>query len=400
MTPTPEEPAQEGPGRENSENAPDEVEPPLRGWIDPDDRLWRHPSEVAPALASGPPSTPLRTSHLHLRLATAIGAMATLAAVAWVVVLLSPASDHPDSAAGGMASDPPATTLAAASVPAAAGAASQGMVQLQANTAHGVVSLVGVAVAEGGLVATIASQLTDVRSIDMVGAGGHLLRASIVAIDTTSDLALVDVPDDVPVPPFADDGTLTDGTPDTTLSMVTRHDASPSLAYTPGSIATVGAPLASGPATGMSDITSTATPGSAQPGDPLLDAAGNVIGILYGGGTAGQVRPPDFLPTQLVLGVSDDLRSSGRVAHGWLGVKGTDAITTSGATVASVVAGSPAAGRLHAGDVIVDLGSAPIRSMAELRARLYVLAPSTTVVLSVLDGSVTRLVDVTLSSSP
>jgi hypothetical protein len=38
--------------------------------------------------------------------------------------------------------------------------------------------------------------------------------------------------------------------------------------------------------------------------------------------------------------------------------------------------------------------------MADLRARLYVLSPDTPVVLSVLDGSVTRLVDVTLSASP
>jgi hypothetical protein len=38
--------------------------------------------------------------------------------------------------------------------------------------------------------------------------------------------------------------------------------------------------------------------------------------------------------------------------------------------------------------------------MADLRARLYVLAPHATVGLSVLDGSTTRVVDVTLSTSP
>lgn len=42
---TPEEPREDEPGpEEGAETGPDA---PLRGWIDPDDRLWRHPSEIA-----------------------------------------------------------------------------------------------------------------------------------------------------------------------------------------------------------------------------------------------------------------------------------------------------------------------------------------------------------------
>jgi S1-C subfamily serine protease len=64
------------------------------------------------------------------------------------------------------------------------------------------------------------------------------------------------------------------------------------------------------------------------------------------------------------------------------------------------MAGSPAAGLLEPGDIVVAMGSVPIRSMADLRARLYVLAPNSTVGLSVVDGTTTRVVDVTLSASP
>jgi S1-C subfamily serine protease len=64
------------------------------------------------------------------------------------------------------------------------------------------------------------------------------------------------------------------------------------------------------------------------------------------------------------------------------------------------MAGSPAAGLLQAGDVVVAMGSMPIRSMADLRARLYVMAPKTEVGLSVVDGSSSTVVDVTLSPSP
>ncbi|HUC04073.1 MAG TPA: PDZ domain-containing protein, partial [Acidimicrobiales bacterium] len=136
--------------------------------------------------------------------------------------------------------------------------------------------------------------------------------------------------------------------------------------------------------------------GGAESGDPLLDPSGAVIGLLYEqDGTV-----PTYLPSQLILGVADDLRSEGKVLHGWLGVEGADAPSASGAGVTAVVPDGPASGVLHPGDVITGIGSDPVRSMAELRERLYVLAPQTKVMLSVVNGSVTRLVEVTLSSSP
>ena len=71
--------------------------------------------------------------------------------------------------------------------------------------------LIGVAVAEGGLVATTADLLGGLQRIVMVGPGGKLEPASVVAEDKTSDVALVSVPEDLPVPPFADDTTLASG---------------------------------------------------------------------------------------------------------------------------------------------------------------------------------------------
>jgi serine protease Do len=327
-----------------------------------------------------------------------VGAAAALAAVAWTVILLSPASDHPTSTnAADSALDAPLTTLAGQSdaMPAAAESASHSMVNLRAVTDHGMVTLVGVAVAEGGLVATTAGSLKGLRRLYMVGSNGHLWPARVAAVDGPSDLALVDVPDDLPVPTFADDGALAGGSADMTLSMATPGGASPALQCTWGSVTTVGTSVSSGPALGMPAIISSVPAPGTEPGDPLLNRAGSVIGIFYGGGAT-----PAFLPTQLVLGVTDDLRSNGRVDHGWLGVKGYSAPGAAGAQVASVTAGGPAAGRLHAGEVIAQVDSVPIRTMADLRGRLYVLAPDTTVALSVVDGPTTQVVDVTLSASP
>jgi serine protease Do len=327
-----------------------------------------------------------------------IGAAATLAAVAWAVILLSPPSDRPASLpANDKTSDATLTTSAVKvdTVPPAADAAGHSVVQLRAETTHGTVSLVGVAVAEGGLVATTADGLSGLRSLAMIGADGRRMRAQVLGVDGPSDLALISVPDDLPVAPFADDATLDPGSADMTLSMASPHAGMLALGCLDGSVTAVGDEIASGWAKGMAGITSSVPASHLESGDPLLNAQGSVIGILYDAG-----QSSTFLPTQLVLGVVDDLRSTGKVDHGWLGVKGATASAGGGARVDALMQGSPAVGVLAPGDVVLDVDSMPIRSMADLRARLYVLPPSSTVGLTVDDGSRTQVVDVTLSASP
>lgn len=133
-------------------------------------------------------------------------------------------------------------------------------------------------------------------------------------------------------------------------------------------------------------------------GDLLLNAAGQVMGILYDPDPNG-APPVTYLPTQLVVGVADALRSGSHVVPGVLGVAGGDAPGGSGALVETVKAGSPAAGKLRPGEVVGAVNTLPVRTMAELRGRIYVLAPGTTVALSVHDGAEIRIVNVTLSGS-
>jgi S1-C subfamily serine protease len=411
VTDTPEEPEDgtsgpEGRGEGGLEEFPDGMEPP-RGWIDPDDRLWRHPSEVAgpgprPELRfplEHPARHPYRSAVMVL-----VGVGAVMAVVAWIIVLLSPASDHPLESAGTLDSgaSSPLTTLAGKqnALPAAAEAAGHSLVELQANTSHGRVILIGVAVAEGGLVATTADVLDGLQSIVMVGPGGKLQPASVVAMDKTSDVALVNVPEDLPVAPFASDIDLGSGDPDLTLTYVSASDGTSALLCTPGAVAGVGAPIGNGPATTMPAITSSPASPSVIAGEPLLNAQGSIVGMLYGatsGGTTASAAPSTFLPSDLVVGVANELRSQNRVVHGWLGVQGTDAPDDAGAKVAQVTSGGPAAGHLQVGQLITAVNATPVRSMAELRAVLYVLPPGTAVSLSVQQPAGT--VDVTLGTS-
>jgi S1-C subfamily serine protease len=273
------------------------------------------------------------------------------------------------------------------------------MVELQAVTSHGTVNLIGVAVAEGGLVVTTADLLDGVQRIDLVGPGGKLERASIMGTDGPSDVALVTVPEDVPVAPFADDTSVNNGSPDTVLSFVPDRGSTVALHATTGAVASVGAGVNAGPASGMALITSAPAVASETPGDPLLNPNGDVLGILCHPNSQSPT-PLTFLPSQLVVGVADDLRSGSKVVHGWLGVEGTDQPGGTGAKVVQVQANSPAAHvGLQVGQVIVAVNSMPVRTMAELRSRLYVLAPGAAVALSVQANSATKVVDLTLGGS-
>jgi putative serine protease PepD len=176
-----------------------------------------------------------------------------------------------------------------------------------------------------------------------------------------------------------------------------------------------------GDAAGLAALTTGATAVPAMPGEALLQPTGRVIGILDSTGRPASGDGEEaFLPSQLVVGVADALAQHGYVQHGWLDVKGRDApasstkttvtaagsVTTTaaavsgGAQIVAVGATGPSAHALEPGDVIVSLDGAPVRSMAELRSRLYVLGPASTVHLDVERQGTTIDVDVTLASSP
>ena len=131
----------------------------------------------------------------------------------------------------------------------------------------------------------------------MVGPGGKLGPASLVAEDTTSDIALVNVPVDVPVAPFANDTGLGGGSPDLLLSFVPAGGASLALHCTPGAVTGVGTAIAGGPADGMPAITSSPATTPVAAGDPLLNSSGGVVGILYDPDPGTSSRSPSCPPT-------------------------------------------------------------------------------------------------------
>ena len=183
--------------------------------------------------------------------------------------------------------------------------------------------------------------------------------------------------------------------------------------WTHSSVTSVTSPVVGGDARGMAAIDTGAVALPPMPGEVLVDSAGQVVGILDASAREPQGRDDVFLPAELVVGVAHRLAGGDQVGHGWLDVMADDAPAGSlprahgqdvagagGAQVTRVEAGGAASGVLQAGDVVLAVDGRPVRSVGELRARIYVLDPGSPVHLEIYRNGAERSVEVTLSASP
>ena len=182
------------------------------GWIDPDDRLWRHPSEVPPAPRPGParpvPAPAGGHAPPHRRSWSSSAAAAVVAVAVFVVGPALPRlptslDRRPGRHRRGRLECPPCpgcrTRCPRSPWPPGAPWSSS-----QATTSHGLVVLIGIAVAEGGLVVTTADALGGPRAPLPWSAPAASSRAPAwSARTTTRTVDIVQVPEDVPVAPFA-----------------------------------------------------------------------------------------------------------------------------------------------------------------------------------------------------
>lgn len=413
-------PGGEGQGDDPDDQVPGQPRP--EGWLPPEARSWRHPSELhptGPGAGAGRPvpgfppelggarSRHARQPHRQrwaLAVVTGVGLGTVVAALA-LLWISAGENEQPvrHNALGA------ATTLTTAvgglrSLPRAARAPERGLVALDVSSPTGVHYSCAVAIGPSGLVAAPADMLADMTHAVAVTPGGAHMVATLVGVDPNSGIALLRVPTPLPVPSFSDDATLRDGG---RAMVVWIADPNPSAAWpewSPSTISAVGVPVPSGDAKGQAAIVA-AVGASPDPGAALVTPGGAVLGILDSDGDGD--GDDTFLPEQLVVGVSDEL-AAGHVEHGWLDISGrTDALRTrtgdhglDGVLVDQVKAVGASAGDLRAGDVIVAVSGEPVRSLAELRTRLYVLQPGTEVAVTVVRHGRYALVDVALSASP
>jgi len=390
----------------------------------PDDRLWRHPSEMADRL---PPGIPRRgRSQPRTWAVAAISALIAGVVSAGAVVALFGTRDTSGSAALAverqMVRPRTASTVSTSPVVEMAERLRPAIVQLKVETGGQSDAGSGVLFRSDGHVLTNAHLVDGATAISAVTAGGQELAVRVVGIDPETDTAVVKL--DGRRFPVATLGSAVDlrvGQPVYAMGFPLGVAGGPSV--TGGMVSALHREiqaLKAGPGAGASDATATtlvdmiqtdAPMQSGSTGGVLLDANGAVIGITTtatvadsGGGAYAFATAIDVAHS-----VAEELIRTGGVVHSWLGIEGgdidrttaTDLNVDGGAMVALVKPGSPAEqGGLAPRDVIVSLNGRAVQSMGELVVALRSYGPGDTVGLEVMNGRERRTLRVTLVERP
>ncbi|ERJ18280.1 serine protease Do protein [Salinisphaera shabanensis E1L3A] len=148
-------------------------------------------------------------------------------------------------------------------------------------------------------------------------------------------------------------------------------------------------------------------------GGPLFNLAGEVVGInsqIYSQ-TGGYQGVSFAIPIDIAMDVAKQLRNSGSVTRGWLGVQIQDVDRElaesfklkrpEGALVARVMPDSPAeAAGLEAGDVILSFNDQPVDSAASLPPLVGTVAPGESASVTVLRDGEREEIDVEIEKLP
>lgn len=402
----------------------------FRNPLPPDDRLWRHPSELgaseldesglgglfgaglagagtsssssdslghrtADELVKASVSDEARPSMWMVAAVSAVSAGLLASGLALVVVGLMGSNDLRPAIERQM--EPrPIDAVIPGGVVGVAGQARAAVAQVRLD-GQATVAGSGVIFRSDGHMLTSASVVGGATSVRVMLDSGREVGGRVVGSDPDTDTAVIKLEGDGPYPTAvlgtADD--LMMGQQVVAIGWPVGLVGGPSV--TVGVISALHRSVRRGPDGGMLfDLVQTdARVPTGWPGGALLDSSGSVIGITTSVGTNGTgtgaspasatVAVSDTggfgfaVPIDLARAVAEQIITSGRVTGVWLGVQGTDLDWVSaarlsvagGAMVGEVMSGSPAerAG-LSTGDIIVGLDGTPVTSMGQLVAAL------------------------------
>jgi S1-C subfamily serine protease len=382
----------EGPGEEDALQ---------KGWIAPDDRLWRHPSELSQySRHASFGRSPSRDLWRERRGALAVGTFSAAAVVAAAAVLLAFANPQTSTTSGRLtATEASLVTIPSVSpgIVSAVRTLRPSLVELSPVQENRQDPVTGVVLPGGHQIVASAVSIGDSSRVDVVTATGRRLSGNVVAVDDESGVALVSTQEALDPATFANEpvypGELAVTAclqPGQGSSPVLTTDVAEAMVKKVGDVpARQGQPV-------LMDAIKADMPVSANWGGVLLNGNGAVIGIPDKRAGGADETAGFFVPAALALGVADELAASHHVQPGWIGVRATDAPDYEGASITEVLSGSPAAAAgLMPGDVVTTVDGQRVMSLPDLQASLYTVEPGRNVQVvveragSVLNMSVT-----------
>lgn len=394
----------------------DDLVPPLP----PEDRLWRHPSEMGAAalIAPRPGATIERRAGtgspwLVGAVAGLASALLTLAAVVafggfdgggverTVVerVAVAPTATLPVAIGGATGSSGAVADLTAVAGPA--------VVRLEVTRAGTdgsgaeTITTTGSAVLfrDDGYLLTSADLVDHSVAIAVILADGDLLEGRLVGSDALTDVAVVKIPGErLPTAVLGSVDDLAVGQP--ALIVGAPNAPGDDHPVTSGIVSALGRTVeASGPTTpARHDMIQTDAPlDPAAAGGALVDRRGAVVGITTASPEGSPGEGLSFAtPIDTARDVAAQIILTGSAHHPWLGIEGSDVEARTaddlalegGARVATVAEGSPAddAG-LAPDDVITSVDADTITSMADLVVELRHHEPGALILITFLrDG--------------
>jgi serine protease Do len=266
----------------------------------------------------------------------------------------------------------------------------------------------GFVVSADGYVVTNNHVVSKADTVKVTFQGGEEYDAKVIGTDPRTDLALLKIDssktfDFVPITekdPKVGDWVMAVGNPFGLGGTVTA-----------GIISARGRDIGSGPYDDYLQIDASINKGNS--GGPAFNLEGEVIGVntaIYSP-SGGNVGIAFAIPAAIVKSVVEDLKTSGKVTRGYLGVQiqpvtadiaeslGLD--KAGGALVSDVTEKSPAlkAG-LKTGDAIVSANGEPIDDAKDLTRTVARLKPGTTVPLEVLRNGKRQTIDIEIGTLP
>lgn len=364
--------------------------------LPPDDRLWRHPSELrdhgttggAVAFRRAPASTGRPGGWSQVLVAGVAGAALATAVIAATGSFSPRVVERPvieKVAVTPVVSSP--MLRGQRDVVAVAERLSQSIVHLDVLRDGETTTGSGVIFRDDGMLLTSARVVASATSISAVLTDGRRVDGTLVGLDAVTDVAVIDLSGEgFPVAVLGTAAGLGPGATAITISSPLGLAAGPSV--TTGVVSAVGRRVDAPDGETLHGMIQTDAPtAEGSSGGALVDTSGAVIGITSAadGGRFGFAIPID-----LAHRVADQLIRTGRMVHGWLGVEGADlaadeaddAGLTGGAVIRGVAEGSPAwTVGLTEGDVIVGVDDQAVTSISSLVVELRTHAPGDAVTL-------------------
>jgi S1-C subfamily serine protease len=329
----------------------------FRQPLPPEDRVWRHPSELGGGAGAAFVASSRRAHVSRGKLAVAVVASATGALLVAALVSLALRTGGSGRAAvieSSATSFGLSTTLPAVT---GLGRPSDGVAYLVAATDNGERYSTGVVLDDRGTIVTTAAAVDGAHRLTALLADGSQPEAVLLGVDEDAGAAVLRVPSR---PLSAATGWAVMLSPGAVVHTGGGGGAT-------ATVATLGANALDEDGHKLAHLVKLTVDGGGQwaaEGTPLLDDHERVVGLC----TYDRDGHVYAVPIEISRAAARSIDVHGRVVVPWLGLSGHDESGTDGGAVIQAVAdGSPAeAAGLAAGDLVVAIDGEPVTSMATL----------------------------------